>query len=214
MLVGVLELLMGIGLATSAGLNAYIPLLMLGLLGRYTDWIVLPEAWQWLENGWVVVLLGVLLVVEVIADKIPVVDHINDVIQTVVRPSAGGIAFGAAAGAQTLVIDDPGQLFGSSDWVPIAIGSVIGLVVHGMKAAARPVVNLTTGGLGAPVASTAEDAFSVGMAFFAIIFPVVIVVLLILFVWFFIALRRRRKRRKAEQAELMALRAEKSARAR
>ena len=63
MLVGVLEMLMGVGLSASAGLNAYIPLMMLGVLGRYTEWIALPDGWQWLQNGWVLVILGVLLVI-------------------------------------------------------------------------------------------------------------------------------------------------------
>lgn len=212
MLGGVLELLTGIGLATSAGLNAYIPLLVLGLLARYTDLITLPPAWQWLENGWTLVILAILLAIEVVADKIPVVDHINDVVQTVVRPGAGGIAFGAAASSTTVTVQDPGEFFSSNQWVPIAAGVVISLIVHGMKAAARPVVNVATAGIGAPAVSTAEDAFSVSMAFVAIVFPILIIGFLIVLVWLFIVLRRRRKRRKAEKAELEALRAAQKAR--
>src|SRR5690606_29771652 len=153
MLVGVLELLTGIGLATSAGLNAYIPLLMIGVLARYTDLITLPATWQWLENGWTLVILAILLGIEVVADKTTVVDHINDVIQTVIRPGAGGIAFGAATSSQTVTVQDPGDFFTSNQWMPIAAGIVISLIVHGIKAASRPVVNVSTAGLGAPVAS-------------------------------------------------------------
>ena len=51
MLGSVFEVLTGLGLATSAGLNAYIPLLCIGLLARYTDLITLPQSWHWLENG-------------------------------------------------------------------------------------------------------------------------------------------------------------------
>jgi hypothetical protein len=83
----VLEALTGTGLAASAGLNAYIPLLSVGLLTRYTDAISLPSEWQWLENPWVLSILGILLTIEFIADKIPAVDHVNDVLQTVVRPT-------------------------------------------------------------------------------------------------------------------------------
>lgn len=82
------EVLTGTGLAASAGLNAYIPLLILGLLGRYTDLIDLPSGWTWLGNGWVILIMAVLLAVEMVADKVPVVDHINDMVQTVVRPTA------------------------------------------------------------------------------------------------------------------------------
>lgn len=210
MLIGVLELLTGIGLATSAGLNAYIPLVMIGVLARYTHLITLPPAWHWLENGWVLLILCALLLVEFIADKIPAVDHVNDLIQTVIRPTAGGIAFGAATSSQTVTVKDPGTFFSSHEWVPIVTGLVISFVVHSMKSSARVGVNATTVGMGAPVASTAEDIVSVVMSFVAIIFPILIVVFLVLLVWMFIALRRRRKRRKAEKAELAALRAAQS----
>jgi hypothetical protein len=207
MLVYMLETLTGIGLATSAGLNAYIPLLLLGLLGRFTNLITLPSGWQWLENGWVLSILAVLLAIEVVADKIPVVDHINDVVQTIVRPTAGGLAFGAASGAQTVTVDNPGDFFTSNQWVPIVAGILISFVVHSMKAAARPVINATTVGFGAPVASTAEDAFSVAMSFAAILFPFLIVFFLIFLLWMFFAMRRRRRRKRREKADHEALRA-------
>jgi hypothetical protein len=194
-----LETLTGVGLATSAGLNAYIPLLSLGLLGRYTDMVNLPPQWAWLENGWVVGILAVLLVIEFVADKIPVVDHINDVVQTVVRPTSGGLAFGAATTSETVTVSDPGSFFTSNQWVPILAGMVISLIVHGFKAAARPVVNVSTAGLGAPVASTAEDALSVFLSFIAIILPVLIIVFMVLFVWGAVAIVRRRRRRRQEK---------------
>jgi hypothetical protein len=194
-----LELLTGTGLATSAGLNAYIPLLMIGLLGRFTNLITLPAGWQWLQNGWVIGILVALLAIEFVADKIPLVDHVNDVVQTVVRPTAGGLAFGAASSSQTVTVSNPAEFFSTNQWMPIVAGMVISFVVHGMKAAARPVVNASTGGLGAPVASTVEDIFSVVMSFVAILFPVLIVVFLIVLVGMFVAMRRRRKRKKAEK---------------
>ena len=197
----VLETLTGIGLATSAGLNAYIPLLMIGLLGRFTDLITLPSQWQWLENGWVLAILAVLLAIEFVADKIPVVDHFNDMVQTVVRPTAGGLAFGAASSSQTVTVTDPGSFFGSNQWVPIVAGIVISFFVHSMKAAARPVVNASTVGLGAPVASTAEDVFSVTMSFVAIIFPILIIFFLLFLGWVFYRFRKRRRRKRAEKAE-------------
>ena len=93
------ELLTGLGLATAAGLNAYIPLLALGLLSRFTDVITLPHGSAWLENGWVIAIVAALLVIEIVADKIPALDSVNDTIQTFVRPTAGGIVFGSGAAA-------------------------------------------------------------------------------------------------------------------
>jgi hypothetical protein len=192
----VLEALTGTGLAASAGLNAYIPLMVMGLLARYTDLIDLPTGWSWLGNGWVLAILAVLLAVEVVADKVPVVDHVNDVVQTVVRPTAGGLVFGAGSGAQTVTVSDPGSFFTSHQWVPVVAGVLIALGVHGIKAAARPVVNVSTAGFGAPVASTVEDIGSVLMSVLAILMPILVLVGLGLLVWAVVLIGRRRRRRR------------------
>jgi hypothetical protein len=197
----VLEALTGTGLAASAGLNAYIPLLSVGLLTRYTDVISLPSDWQWLENPWVLGILGVLLTVEFVADKIPVVDHVNDVLQTVVRPTSGGLVFGAASSAQTTTVTDPSAFFDSNQWVPVVVGILISLGVHGIKATVRAGINTVTGGLGAPVASTVEDVFSVGMSLAAILLPILVLLFLVLMaLTFWWALRRRRRRKAARLA--------------
>nr|MDT0658314.1 DUF4126 domain-containing protein [Micromonospora sp. DSM 115978] len=199
-----LEILTGTGLAASAGLNAYIPLLLMGLLARYSDLIDLPSGWQWLGNGWVIAILAVLFVIELVADKVPVVDHVNDVVQTVVRPTAGGLAFGAGSSSETVTVSDPGQFFSSNQWVPIAAGVVIALGVHGVKAATRPVINATTAGVGAPVASTAEDATSIVVSLIAILLPVLVLAVLVVMalaaVWLIRRARLRRREREAARA--------------
>ncbi|MFF5293579.1 DUF4126 domain-containing protein [Paractinoplanes globisporus] len=195
-----LEALTGTGLAASAGLNAYIPLMVMGLLARYTDVIDLPQGWSWLSNGWVLVILAVLLAVEVVADKVPIVDHANDVVQTVVRPTAGGLAFGAGSGAQTVTVSNPGSFFGSHQWVPVAAGVLIALCVHGVKAAARPVVNVSTAGFGAPIVSTIEDIGSFLMSVLAILMPILVLVGIGLFVWLAVSVVRRRRRKRERAA--------------
>ncbi|WP_091350302.1 DUF4126 domain-containing protein [Micromonospora rhizosphaerae] len=196
-----LEVLTGSGLAASAGLNAYIPLLLMGLLARYTNLVDLPSGWQWLSNGWVVLILAVLLAIEVVADKVPVVDHVNDVVQTVVRPTAGGLAFGAGSSSETVTVSNPDAFFSSHQWVPVVIGVLIALGVHLLKSAARPVINATTAGFGAPVASTAEDATSAVMSVVAIILPVLVLAFLLgLVAFLFWVLRRRKDRRRERQA--------------
>lgn len=188
---------MGTGLAASAGLNAYIPLLLVGLLARFTDVITLPASWNWIEDPWVLGIVGVLITVEFFADKIPVVDHINDFIQTFIRPTSGGIMFGASSGSQTALVTDPAQYYESKQWVPVVSGVVISLVVHLMKAGIRAGVNSMTLGFGAPVMSVAEDTVSVGMSLAAILAPFLVILFLLLIVVLFIWARRRRKRRKA-----------------
>jgi hypothetical protein len=192
-----LELLTGTGLALAAGLNAWIPLVVIGALDRFTSLVELPPAWAWLANEWVLLILVVLLVFEFVADKIPGLDSINDVVQTVVRPTAGGIAFGSGVDATTVAVTDPETFFTSQQWVPVAIGVLLALGVHLVKAAARPIVNAATAGVGAPVASAVEDAGSVAFAFAALLAPVLVLLGIVLVVVLIVALVRRRRARGA-----------------
>ena len=198
-----LELLAGTGLAAAAGLNAYIPLLLLGLAGRFLDVVTLPTGWAWLENEWVLGILGVLLIIEMVADKIPAVDTVNDWIQTIVRPSSGGIVFGTGATSETAAVTDPASFFESNQWVPIVVGVVIALAVHLMKAGARPALNALTFGLAAPVASVAEDISSVVLSILALLAPVLVILALGALVVGFVVLFRRtavKRRAKRQQA--------------
>ena len=192
-----MELLTGFGLATAAGLNAYIPLLALGLLSRFTDLVTLPHGWAWLENGWVMTIVAALLVVEIVADKIPALDSINDAIQTFVRPTAGGIVFGSGTAAQTAAVTDPGAFAHTGQWIPFAIGVVTALVVSLTKSTVRPAANVATAGMAAPVLSTVEDIFSVGLVFAAILIPVLVLVAVLVLVWAVIRIVRRRRRKAA-----------------
>jgi Domain of unknown function (DUF4126) len=191
-----MELLTGFGLAAAAGLNAYIPLLALGLLSRFTDLVTLPHGWAWLENGWVMTIVAALLVVEIVADKIPALDSVNDAIQTFVRPTAGGIVFGSGTAAQTSAVADPGAFAQSGQWIPVAIGVVTALVVSLTKSAVRPAANVATAGMAAPVLSTVEDVASVGLVFLAIVIPVLVLVAMAVLVWAGLRLLRRRRKRR------------------
>lgn len=190
-----MELLTGFGLATAAGLNAYIPLLALGLLSRFTDLVALPAGWAWLENGWVMAIVAVLLVVEIVADKIPALDTVDDTIQTFVRPTAGGIVFGSGTAAETAAVTDPGAFAQSGQWIPVAIGVVTALVVSLTKTAVRPAANVASAGVAAPVLSTVEDVTSVGLVIVAILLPVLVLVALVLMAWGAFRLWRWRRRR-------------------
>ena len=194
-----MELMTGFGLASAAGLNAYIPLLSMGLLDRYTSLVNLPQGWAWLANGWVMAIIAVLLMIEIVADKVPALDSVNDAVQTFVRPASGGIVFGSGTAAQTAAVADPAEFARSGQWVPVAIGVVTALVVHLTKTAVRPAANVATAGVAAPVLSTIEDATSVGLTFIAILIPALVAVVLIALAWAAVwLLRRRRGRRVGE----------------
>lgn len=165
-----MELLTALGLSVPAGLNAYVPLLAVALAERF-DLLELKAPFDLLGEWWLIAVIAVLLAVELVADKIPAVDHVNDAIQTFVRPAAGGIVAVAAAGNATDV----------SPWFLVLAGVLLAGGMHAAKATARPVVNATTGGAGAPVASAVEDAGAVVLSIVAIIAPVLVAVLLIVF---------------------------------
>ena len=175
-------------------------MLALGLLSRFTDLVTLPHGWAWLENGWVMTIVAVLLVVEVVADKIPALDSINDAIQTFVRPTAGGIVFGSGTAAETAAVTDPGAFAHTGQWIPVAIGVVTALAVSLTKSTVRPAANIATAGMAAPVLSTVEDFFSVGLVFAAILVPVLVLVAVLALVWAVMRIVRRRRRKASAQS--------------
>ncbi|RFU40468.1 DUF4126 domain-containing protein [Actinomadura logoneensis] len=193
-----LAILTGLGLSTAAGLNAYIPVLLVGLIARYTDVLHLPDTFSWLTNGWVLTGLALLLGTELILDKVPVVDTVNDAVQTFVRPAAGGAAFAATdaaarADSSTFMHDHP--------WIGWVLGIAVALLVHTTKATVRPVVNAGTLGTGAPVVSVVEDVASLGMSLLAILAPVLALVALVAFAYVTLRLWRRARRRRRRARE-------------
>lgn len=194
-----LAALTGAGLSAAAGLNAYIPFLIVALIARFTDYIALPAQFAWIESNWAIGGAAVLLLGEVVFDKIPVIDHLNDTIGTFIRPASGGLIFAATQAAEDL--EQNSSFFTDNPWIGVVLGIVTAGVVHTGKAVARPVVNASTLGVGAPLVSTAEDTASVGLSVVAIFFPILVFVLLILMLWGGIALWRRGRRRRREQEQ-------------
>src|SRR5262245_4866839 len=176
-----MDLLTGIftafGLSASAGLNAYIPLLIVGLVARYTDFLHLNAPWDTLASPYIILMLCVLVIIEMLADKVPAVNHINDVIQTFIRPTAGAIAFAASANVVTDV----------SPVLALAAGLLVAGTVHVAKAGAlRPAVTATTGGAGNIPVSIAEDIVSTVLSILAIVLPILVGTLLVVIVAFII----------------------------
>mgnify|MGYP001401641624 CR=1 FL=1 len=177
------------GLSGSAGLNAYIPLLVVALAARFpmSDPLVdLRAPYDLLGSWWAIGLIAVLLVVEIVADKIPAVDSINDGIQTFVRPAAGAILFAGSAN----VITDIHPI------LALAAGLLLAGGVHATKAAARPMVTVATAGVGNPVVSTLEDIVATVVSVLAVVLPIIAAVLLLGAILFIIYAVRRWRRRK------------------
>lgn len=166
------------GLSASAGLNAYVPLLIVSLMARYTDLIALAPPWDAMASGWVIAAIVLLGLVEFFADKIPAVNHVNDAIQTVIRPAAGAILF-AANGAVVSKVHPV---------LALIAGLIVAGGVHAAKSAAiRPVVTASTGGSGNVPVSLAEDILATVLSILSVVVPIfigaLVIVLTALFVW-------------------------------
>lgn len=157
------------GLSTSAGLNAYLPLLVVALAARFTNLITLNEPWNVMTNSWVILALAILLLIEMMVDKIPAVDTVNDVIQTVGRPLAGAVVFAAGSG-----------VVGELHPVPTFIaGLLLAGSVHAVKATARPIITGSTAGMGNWFVSLVEDVISLVTAILSLLAPLVAIILLV-----------------------------------
>jgi hypothetical protein len=192
---GVLNILTAFGLAGSAGLNAYLPLLVVALLARFTNLVHLHEPWTALTSGWTIAVLVLLLVVETVADKVPAVNHVNDVIQTLIRPAAGAILFAASSN----VIADVHPV------LAMVCGLLVAGSVHVVKAAAiRPAVTAVSaapsGGVATVpaniVVSTLEDIVAVITSLVAVIVPAILALALLMavigIVWWLLNQQRAR----------------------
>ena len=159
------------GLSASAGLNAYIPLLVVSLLAKFTDIISLGEPWDALTSWWTIGVLIFLGLIEFFADKIPVVDHINDVVQTFIRPTAGAILFASSA----QVVTDVNPVFS------LILGLLTAGAVHATKSIAiRPAVTAASAGTADAPVSFLEDIIAVGISILSVLIPVVVACILII----------------------------------
>ena len=189
-----IEAFMGIstafGLSSSAGLNAYLPLLVVALAARYTNLIQLNEPWSVMTSGWIIAALVVLLLIEMTVDKIPAVDTLNDGLQTIGRPVAGAILFAASSGVV-------------GDLHPVAAfiaGLLLAGTVHTAKTIVRPAVTATTAGTGNWLVSILEDMLALITAILAILLPIFIALSIIFVLLMVFWLRRRFNGRRTSAA--------------
>lgn len=182
----IMWLFAALGLSTTAGLRAYLPLLAIGV-SYYIDPQLLPlqSNFQLLHDPLVLVVLGVLVVVEFALDKVPGIDHLSDAIHTIIRPASGAIIM---AGTHNTLSD-------LNPWLAAAAGGLLALTLHGVKATTRPVVTGTTVGHGNPLVSLVEDVLALGGTILLLVLPlvgfIVITIILLLLLRATRPLRRR-----------------------
>jgi hypothetical protein len=143
-----------LGLATLAGLNLYLTVLVAGCAIRF-NWIALSDAYPQmavLGDSWVLGVAGAMFAIEFFADKLPWVDSAWDTVHTVIRP-AGGIFLALA-------------VLGKMDPVAVTVATLLAggaaLSTHGTKAGVRAFLNLSPEPVSNSVASVAEDGLVLG----------------------------------------------------
>src|SRR5690554_1125887 len=174
------------GLSASAGLNAYLPLLIVAVCTRLGLFELNPP-FDVMGSWWVIGTLAVLTLIEVLVDKIPAVDTANDVINTVVRPAAGAVLFAASANVVTEL----------SPVLSLVLGLLVAGGVHAAKTMARPAVTVTTAGIGNPVVSAIEDVLSAVTALLAVLLPWLAAIIALTGIVMFLRWRIRRAERRA-----------------
>ncbi len=160
--------LAGIGLSSTAGLNAWLPLVILALADRFTDAVELDQPYDLLSSNWGIIVLLLILPIELIGDKIPRLDHLNDLLHTAFRPAAGAIAFMALA-------SEDNELHAV---LCLILGLLVAGAVHWFKTTNRPVITVRTKGIGNPFISMIEDGLVIIVALLAIFLPWSMVVVL------------------------------------
>jgi hypothetical protein len=181
---------LAIGLAACAGLRAWLPLLLTGGLVR-AEVIEVGQSFSFLASDRALILFGVASVVEIVADKVPAIDHALDAISTVVRPLAATVlaasVFGSFADPLTAVA------------LGAAIGAPTALVPHAGKSVLRAASSALTAGVANPVISVLEDLIALALFVLTVLVPLLAGGLVLLTAWL-IARRLRRRTRSAPAA--------------
>jgi hypothetical protein len=163
--------LSGLGLTSSAGLNAYIPLLVLALADRFSNQVTLAQPYDFLSSTIGIIIIIVLLTIEIAVDKVPGIDHMNDLLQSAIRPASGGI----------LMMSTTHDTVHLNPALAMILGLLIAGGVHAAKALSRPVITISTAGLGNPIISMVEDGVAIITSIIAVIFPLIVIAAIIVF---------------------------------
>lgn len=163
------QLAMGFALAAAAGLRAFLPLLVAGVLARQ-GYLTLGPSFEWMASTPALIVFGSAVVFEVLGDKIPIVDHALDAGGMFVKPVAGTLL--AAA-----LFTDLDPMVATT--LGLVGGGAIAGVVHTMKGATRIVSTGATGGLANPLLSFMEDAMATFGIAIAILVPILAALLVL-----------------------------------
>src|SRR5436190_12247996 len=156
-------LAVSLGASWVSCINLYTAVATLGLLGRFAH-LKLPGELDVVTNWWVIGIALFLFVVEFIADKVPVVDSVWDVIHTFIRIPAGAVLAATAFG----------DFDRSVQVIAFLVGGSLAFSSHGTKAATRLLINASPEPVSNIVVSLAEDVLAVVSILLALFLPVLV----------------------------------------
>jgi len=165
------------GLALASGIDAYLPLLSYAVCVRFFHLFKVNPNLAFITQDWFMIILVILALADLFADKIPVVDHVWDAIHTVLRPVTGAMVAAAASN----------QTSGAALLLPIIFGGTLAGMAHTTKAATRLTSTATTAGIANVGISIAEDIAVVIATLLSLFAPVIMVIVVVLFVIIFLA---------------------------
>jgi hypothetical protein len=160
-------LTLGLALAATCGLRAFLPLFAVGCLGA-TGQLELADAFAWLQRPVALVGLGVAVVFEIAGDKFPVVDHFLDSAAVFVKPVAAMVA-----SASVMTDMDPMV----TSIVGLLVGGTMAEGVHLVKAKVRLMSSALTATMANPFISVFEDILAVVSTILAFVAPLLILLL-------------------------------------
>ncbi|MCB1023113.1 MAG: DUF4126 domain-containing protein [Acidobacteria bacterium] len=168
-------LTLALGSAWTSGINLYATVSVLGLLQRFTA-VKLPGGLDVLDSWWIIGIAGGLYLIEFVADKVPYVDSVWDVVHTFIRVPAGAVVAYAATS----------NLDGSVTVIATLLGGGLALSSHGTKAALRMGANLSPEPISNWSLSIFEDIIAFAGTALAVFAPILIAILLVIFGVFFL----------------------------
>jgi hypothetical protein len=151
-----------LGFSAAAGINLYATVAILGLASRY-HWVTLPPQFRVFDNDVIIIVALVMYVVEFLADKIPWVDSVWDLIHTLIRPIGGALIAVAALGQASPTVEGLVALLGGT----VAAGT------HLTKAGTRVMVNASPEPFSNWALSLLEDLFVVGLGLLTLKYPLI-----------------------------------------
>ena len=168
----VLPVLLALGLAAASGLRIFVPLFMAALAAKFQLFgIELNDGMLWMTSNTAIAALGLATIIEIVSDKVPVLDNALHAIGLIARPVAGAMV----AGSMFVGLDPTAAAIAG-----IIVGAPTALAFGAAQGGTRAASTLSTAGMANPLLSVVDDVVSVGTVMIAFLMPLLIPVVILI----------------------------------